>query len=78
MRDVRRLCQSDGTSTGPRRVRAAGQRDVGWNEGLLGIRQGGRRLVVIPPEDAYGSTGQAAIGPDETLVFVVDAVAVAG
>jgi peptidylprolyl isomerase len=37
------------------------------------MKPGGRRLLVIPPEQGYGPTGQPpAIGPNETLVFVVD------
>jgi peptidylprolyl isomerase len=46
----------------------------GWQEGLIGMKVGGRRLLVIPPDQAYGATGQGAIGPNETLVFVVDLV----
>ena len=49
----------------------------GWNEGLVGMKQGGRRQLVIPPDKAYGAAGQGAkIGPNETLVFIVDAIAV--
>jgi peptidylprolyl isomerase len=45
----------------------------GWDQGLVGMRVGGRRELVIPPSLAYGSRGAApAIGPNETLVFVVD------
>jgi peptidylprolyl isomerase len=47
----------------------------GWNEGLLGMRQGGRRLLVVPPDKGYGQGGHG-IRPGETLVFVVDAVQV--
>ncbi len=47
----------------------------GWNEGLLGMRQGGRRLLVVPPDKGYGQGGNG-IRPGETLVFVVDAVQV--
>ena len=37
------------------------------------MKKGGRRVLVIPPAQAYGEQGQApAIGPNETLVFVVD------
>jgi peptidylprolyl isomerase len=47
----------------------------GWDEGLVGMREGGRRQLVIPPDMAYGAAGSPpAIGPDETLVFVVDLV----
>lgn len=47
----------------------------GWERGLDGMRSGGRRVLTIPPELAYGDRGAPpAIGPDETLVFVVDLV----
>jgi peptidylprolyl isomerase len=47
----------------------------GWTEGLQGMKPGGRRLLVIPPEQGYGEVGSPpAIGPNETLVFVVDLV----
>jgi peptidylprolyl isomerase len=46
----------------------------GWTQGLAGMMPGGRRQLVIPPNLAYGSTGQGRIAPDETLVFVVDLV----
>ena len=48
----------------------------GWNEGLVGMKQGGRRLLIIPPELGYGASGQGPIGSNETLVFVVDAAQV--
>lgn len=45
----------------------------GWDKGVKGMKVGGRRLLVIPPDLGYGSAGQgASIPPDETLVFVVD------
>ncbi|GGS33196.1 MULTISPECIES: FKBP-type peptidyl-prolyl cis-trans isomerase [Actinokineospora] len=47
----------------------------GWNEGLVGIKQGARRLLVVPPDKGYGPGGNG-VAPDETLVFVIDAVAV--
>jgi peptidylprolyl isomerase len=51
-----------------------GQVIQGWEQGLLGMKQGGRRLLVIPPELGYGSTGSGSkIKPNETLIFVVDA-----
>ena len=55
-----------------------GQAEVvqGWNEGMIGIKQGGRRLLVVPPDLGYGEQGKPPVKPNETLVFVVEAVAV--
>jgi peptidylprolyl isomerase len=51
----------------------------GWDKGLVGIKQGGRRELIIPPDLGYGAQGQPpSIGPGETLVFIVDAVKVGG
>jgi peptidylprolyl isomerase len=51
----------------------------GWEKGLIGIRKGGRRKLTIPPGLAYGTQGAPpAIGPNETLVFVIDAREVQG
>ena len=50
----------------------AGQVIPGWDQGLVGMQKGGRRVLTIPPDLAYGATGSGPIGPDETLVFVVD------
>jgi len=50
-----------------------GQVIQGWDQGLLGMKQGGRRMLVIPPSLGYGSSGSGAkIKPNETLVFVID------
>ena len=49
---------------------------VGWQEGIPGMKVGGRRLLVIPPDLAYGASGSGPIGPNETLAFVVDVIAV--
>ncbi|MBF6450378.1 MULTISPECIES: FKBP-type peptidyl-prolyl cis-trans isomerase [Nocardia] len=49
----------------------------GWDQGLIGIKQGGRRLLIIPPDLGYGQGGQG-VKPNETLVFVTDAVKVGG
>lgn len=48
----------------------------GWDQGIPGMALGGRRQLVIPPDLAYGEAGQGDIGPNETLVFVVDLVQV--
>ncbi|GGL34436.1 FKBP-type peptidyl-prolyl cis-trans isomerase [Nocardia jinanensis] len=47
----------------------------GWEQGLEGVQQGGRRLLIIPPELGYGAGGNG-VKPNETLVFVTDAVTV--
>jgi peptidylprolyl isomerase len=48
----------------------------GWDQGVKGMKVGGRRELIIPPNLAYGSTGQGSIAPNETLVFVIDLLAV--
>ncbi len=49
---------------------------MGWQQGLIGVREGGRRLLVIPPDLGYGNQQAGPIGPNETLVFVVDVITV--
>jgi peptidylprolyl isomerase len=54
-----------------------GQVIEGWDEGVAGMKVGGRRRITIPPEKGYGARGAGGvIGPDETLVFVVDLLGV--
>ena len=55
----------------------AGQVIQGWDTGVQGMRVGGQRRLTLPPHLAYGSRGAGGvIGPNETLVFVVDLVGV--
>lgn len=55
----------------------AGMVIPGWDQGVEGMKVGGRRELIIPPELAYGATGSPpSIGPNETLIFVVDLVEV--
>ena len=50
-----------------------GQVIAGWDQGVAGMKVGGRRRLTIPSELGYGARGAGGvIGPDETLVFVVD------
>jgi peptidylprolyl isomerase len=54
-----------------------GQVIPGWDQGVAGMKAGGRRRITIPPALGYGKRGAAGvIGPDETLVFVVDLIGV--
>jgi peptidylprolyl isomerase len=48
----------------------------GWDEGIVGMKVGGRRELIIPPDQAYGKQGSGSIGPNATLVFVVDLLSV--
>lgn len=49
----------------------------GWEQGIEGMRVGGRRELIIPPDLAYGPQGSPpVIGPNETLIFVIDLLAV--
>lgn len=51
----------------------AGQVIQGWDEGVAGMKVGGRRTLTIPPDMGYGSRGAGGvIKGGETLVFVVD------
>jgi peptidylprolyl isomerase len=52
-----------------------GQVIAGWDQGVQGMKVGGRRQLVIPPDLAYGDRGAGqSVAPGETLIFVCDLV----
>ena len=54
-----------------------GQVIRGWDDGIVGMKEGGRRRLLIPSDLAYGERGAGgAIKPGESLIFVVDLVSV--
>jgi peptidylprolyl isomerase len=65
--------------TTPPNVFTLGQLIPAWNTGLLGVPIGSRVMLVVPPAEGYGKSGQASAGikPTDTLVFVIDILAVA-
>ncbi|MCU1454681.1 MAG: FKBP-type peptidyl-prolyl cis-trans isomerase [Acidimicrobiales bacterium] len=64
-----------GTTTFPVTL-GQGQVIPGWDQGLIGVKPGGRRQLDIPAALAYGPQGQGSIGPNEPLTFVIDVVSV--
>lgn len=50
----------------------------GWEQGLVGIKVGGQRRLVIPPDLAYGPAGREGIPPNSTLIFIVDCLKING
>jgi peptidylprolyl isomerase len=53
-----------------------GQLIRGWQEGIPGMKEGGRRRLIIPPDLGYGAQPPPGIPPNETLVFVIDLIEV--
>jgi peptidylprolyl isomerase len=55
----------------------AGQVIAGWDQGVQGMKVGGRRQLIIPPDMAYGDRGGGrSVAPGETLIFVCDLMSV--
>ncbi|MGO1052505.1 FKBP-type peptidyl-prolyl cis-trans isomerase [Crossiella sp. CA198] len=52
----------------------AGRVIPGWDQGMIGQKAGSRRVLVVPPDLGYGPAGKGDIGPNETLIFVVDLI----
>ena len=56
---------------------ATGDVIQGWDEGVVGMKVGGRRELIIPPALGYGATGSSTVPKNATLIFVIDLLKVA-
>jgi len=54
----------------------AGRVILGWDRGMVGMKAGGRRELIIPPSLAYENRGSTSVPPNETLIYVVELLAV--
>lgn len=54
----------------------AGAVIAGWDEGIPGMKVGGKRMLIIPPELGYGATGRGPVPPYAVMLFLVEAVGV--
>lgn len=55
-------------------IAGAGQLIPGWEMGILGMKVGSKRMIVIPPELGYGSQQVGPIPPDSTLIFEIEVI----
>jgi peptidylprolyl isomerase len=68
----RKVLQSSWTSQAFSDTLLPGNLISGWVYGMVGMKVGGRRELILPPVDAYGSTPPSGIPVNDTLVFIID------
>lgn len=71
------IFDANGPRDTPLRFQVGARRVIaGWDEGVNGMRVGGRRQLIIPPSLGYGPRGAGPIPPNATLVFLIEVVQV--